>query len=71
MEASLARKSSSRPLCFDRGDSIEDEAMNKKLIIIKQLDGKVEKREVPVDYFGDVKENYEKHNQDYIRGDKE
>lgn len=71
MEASLIRRTSSKPLCFDRGDSIEDEGMSKKLIIIKQLDGKTEKREVPVDYFGDVKENYEKHNQDYIRGDKE
>lgn len=70
IEASLARKISMKPLSFIRGDSIEDESSKDKLIVIRQFDGKVITREVAVDYFGDLKENYEKHNQDYIRGDR-
>ncbi|SHJ07599.1 FAD-dependent oxidoreductase [Lutispora thermophila] len=66
IEASLARKISMKSLCFVRGDSIEDDSSKEKLIVIKQYDGKVVTREVPVNYFGDLKENYEKHNQDYI-----
>jgi len=70
IEASLARKISMKPLSFVRGDSIEDDSSKDKLIVIRQSEGKVVTREVPVDYFGDLKENYEKHNQDYIRGDR-
>jgi len=70
IEASLARKISLKPLSFVRGDSVEDDSSKDKLIVIRQSNGKVVTREVPVDYFGDLKENYEKHNQDYIRGDR-
>jgi len=70
IEASLARKISMKPLYFKRGDSIEDESSKDKLIVIRQSNGKAVTREVAVDYFGDLKENYEKYNQDYIRGDR-
>lgn len=70
MEASLARKISVDALCFKRGDAIEDDSSKDKLIVIRQQENEVIKREVPVDFFGDLKENYEKYNQDYIRGDR-
>ena len=30
-------------------------------------DGEVRERRVPLDFFGDLKEEYEKRNQDYIK----
>ena len=66
----MARKISVDALYFKRGDAIEDESSKDKLIVIKQHEGEVIKREVSVDFFGDLKENYEKYNQDYIRGDR-
>lgn len=68
IQSSLARKASSRALCFDRGDG-EDTEEERRFIAVKQVDGKVFKRELPLDYFGELKENYKKHNEDYIGGD--
>jgi succinate dehydrogenase/fumarate reductase flavoprotein subunit len=63
----LARKTGSKPLCFDRGDSTEvDPPGDRKLITVKQADGQVVVSDVPLDFFGDLKENYEKYNMDYI-----
>ncbi len=66
LEASLARKSSSEPLCFTRSDYPEmDPQRDRKHIVIRKENGIVMTREVPLDFFGDLKEEYEKRNQDY------
>ncbi len=68
LHASLARKSSSQPLCFMRSDYPEiDPACDRKHIVLRQEDGKPVTREVPLDFFGDLEEEYEKRNQRYIR----
>lgn len=66
--ACLSRKASSEPLCFKRSDYPAEEAVeDRKHIVICMENGKVEKRYVPLDFFGNLKEEYEKRNQDYIR----
>ncbi len=68
LQASLARKSSSAPLCFNRTDYPEmDPQEDRRHIVIRQEDGKVLTRTVPLDFFGSLKEEYEKRNQDYIK----
>jgi succinate dehydrogenase/fumarate reductase flavoprotein subunit len=68
LHASLARKSSSEPLCFVRSDYPEmDPEQDRKHIVIRQEKGKVLTREVPLDFFGDLEEEYEKRNVEYIR----
>lgn len=65
--ACLARKSSSEPLCFIKYDSlVSANEETKQLITLKQLGKKVVINELPVDFFGDLKGNYEKYNKDYI-----
>lgn len=67
LHASLARKSSSAPLCFQRSDYPEmDPLCDRKHIVIRQENGCVRTREVPLDFFGDLRTEYEKRNQDYI-----
>ena len=67
LHACLARKSSSAPLFFERSDYPElDPEKDRRLITIRQEDGKVVQGSVPLGYFGDLKEEYEKRNQDYI-----
>lgn len=67
LHASLARKSSSAPLCFCRSDYPEmDPQRDRKHIVIRLEDGEVRTREMPLDFFGKLKEEYEKRNQDYI-----
>ena len=66
--ASLARKSSSVPLNFMRSDYPElDPACDRKHIVIHQENKKPVTREVPLDFFGNLEEEYEKRNQRYIR----
>ena len=61
------RESSSGPLCFERSDFPEmDPEKDRHFITIKMEDGKAVKGVVPHDYFGKLKEEYEKRNQDYI-----
>lgn len=68
MHASLARKSSSEPLCFRRSDYPEmDPVKDRKHIVICQENGKVVTRDVPLDFFGKLQVEYEKRNQDYIK----
>lgn len=68
LHASLARKSSSEPLCFKRSDFTDTDPVSDRChIAIRMEDGTVKERRVPLDFFGDLKEEYEKHNQDYIR----
>ncbi|MBQ8397506.1 MAG: FAD-dependent oxidoreductase [Clostridia bacterium] len=71
LESCLLRESSSAPLCFERSDFPEvDPPENDHFITIRlDDDGKVVKGAVPKGYFGDLKTEYEKRNQDYIRGD--
>lgn len=72
LHASLARKCSSEPLYFRRSDypQMDPEEWQKHLVI-RQEAGEVFCREVPLDYFGDLREEYEKHNQDYLAGEGE
>jgi succinate dehydrogenase/fumarate reductase flavoprotein subunit len=64
--ASLARKASSRFLDFHRIDYPQmDPPEWRKFITVKQADGKVQIGELPLDYCGNLKENYESHNSDY------
>lgn len=65
--ASLARKSSSAPLCFTRSDYPEmDPEKDRHHIAIHQENGEVKVRNVPLNFFGELKTEYEKRNQDYI-----
>ena len=66
IQAMLARKASSRMLDFHRIDYPElDPPEWNKFLTIKQENGKVKTGELPFDYCGNLKENYEAHNRDY------
>jgi succinate dehydrogenase/fumarate reductase flavoprotein subunit len=64
--ASLARKASSVALNFYRIDhpQLDPQEWN-KYISIKLEDNKVKTGELPVNFWGDMKANYESHNRDY------
>lgn len=63
----LQRKSSSRALCFDRIDYPDmDPVQDKRLITIKKAEQDIEVGYLPLDYYGDLKKNYEKYNKDYM-----
>ena len=67
INACMLRKSSSKPLCFERSDYPEmDPAEDRKFITIRQEGGEVVGGEVPHHYFGDIEEEYIKRNGDYI-----
>ncbi len=67
LHACLARKSSSAPLFFERSDYPQmDPKEDQRIITIRQEDGRVVEGSVPLGYFGDLKEEYEKRNQEYI-----
>ena len=67
LHAALARKCSSAPLYFARSDSQADAAASETgFITLSQQDGEVKVHMIPHDYYGDLKANYEQHNQDYI-----
>ncbi len=66
LNASLARKSSSVPLCFQRSDYPKlDPECDRKHIVIRKENGVVKTREERLDFFGNLKEEYEKRNHDY------
>lgn len=68
LNACLLRKSGSAPLCFERSDSsMTDPEEDRCFITLRLEDGKIESRRVPLDYYGDVREQYELRNRDYIR----
>lgn len=70
ISACLARKQSCPKLEFYRTDS--DENCPAEFICIhRDENGNVISEEVPLDWAGDVKENYEKYNSEYIRMRKE
>ena len=66
LHASLARKASSRFLDFHRIDYPElDPPEWHKFITIKQENGKITIGDRPLNYCGNLKDNYEAHNLDY------
>jgi len=66
INASLARKASSQYLNFYRIDYPEvDPPEWTKFITVRMEEGKLKTRDYPIDYFGNLKENYEAHNKDY------
>ena len=68
IRAALARKASSKFLGFNRIDYPQlDPPEWRKFITVKQENGKVKTAERPLDYCGNLKENYEAHNRDYIK----
>ncbi len=67
LNACIARKSSSKPLRFEKQSSSgQENEDHDKLITLKQINNMVVINKLPVDFFGDLEENYEKHNEDYI-----
>ena len=70
LQACLMRKSSSKQLCFYRSDYPQmDPKEDHCFITIRQKNGVPVRGTVPGDYFGDLKTEYEKRNQDYIGGE--
>lgn len=68
IHACLQRKCSNSSLFFKRSDYLEkDPEWNKKHLVISQDNNEIKVREVDLDYFGDLEEEYEKRNQDYIK----
>jgi hypothetical protein len=66
IHGSLARKASSRFLDFQRIDYPQmDPPEWKKFITLKQENGKLKVGELPLDYWGDLRKNYQAHNKDY------
>lgn len=67
----LLRKSSSKALCFERTDYPEmDPEEDRRFITIRQENGQIIEGSQPLDYYGNLKRNYEKWNQDYIKGER-
>jgi succinate dehydrogenase/fumarate reductase flavoprotein subunit len=66
IQASLARKASSVPLNFHRIDypAIDPPEWN-KFLTIKLENNKVKYGELPTNFWGDMKQQYEAHNKDY------
>jgi succinate dehydrogenase/fumarate reductase flavoprotein subunit len=66
LHASLARKASSKLLDFHRIDYPElDPPEWNKFITVKLENGKVKVGELPLNHWGNLKQNYEAHNRDY------
>ena len=71
IEACRMRKSSSKTLNFTRSDYPEmDPSEDHHFITIHKENGVPVRGDIELDYFGDLKSEYEKHNQDYINGGK-
>lgn len=67
LNACLLRKSSSVPLCFERSDYLQmDPQEDRKFITIRQENGRIVRGEVSHRYFGDIEEEYERRNADYM-----
>ncbi len=67
IHACLAREASAKYLLFERADHPEvDPPVWSKFVTVRFEDGKVVEGALPLDYYGSLKENYEKHNRDYL-----
>jgi succinate dehydrogenase/fumarate reductase flavoprotein subunit len=63
LHACLQRRSSSRALCFERVDFPEvDPEQDRRFILVRNEGGTVKSRELPLDFHGDLAENYARHN---------
>ena len=63
LHACLSRRSSSRALCFDRADFPEvDPERDRKFILVRNDGGRVRTEGLPLDFHGDLEENYARHN---------
>jgi succinate dehydrogenase/fumarate reductase flavoprotein subunit len=66
LHASLARRASSAPLNFRRIDYPEmDPPEWNKYVTVKTENGRIVSGELPLNYWGDMKANYESHNREY------
>ena len=66
IQASMARKASSMPLFFQRIDYPElDPPEWNKFLTIKLENNRVKTGSLPLDFWGNMKEQYEAHNKDY------
>ena len=67
LEACLARKTSSKPLSFYRDETLtgDPDGKDKELIVLRRENGQTASRSVPLDFFGNLKENYAKYNAAY------
>lgn len=64
----LVRKASSKHLHFIRSDYPEMDPLEwHKFITVKFENNKVKVGKLPIDYYGSLKENYEIHNEEYIK----
>lgn len=69
IHSSLARQASSKHLHFTRSDYPHMDPRGwHKFITIRLKDDKVITGEKPIDYYGSFQENYESHNQEYLKG---
>ena len=66
IEACLARKESCEQLEFIRTDGDGGNDNSERFIVIKRDGDRTVSRDVPLDYAGDLKVNYERYNRDYL-----
>ena len=67
IHACMARKSDCKPLHFVKKNSNKTYTKdNKMLIVLKKHEDRILTDSIPTDFFGDLVENYEKYNMDYI-----
>lgn len=67
LNACLLRRSSSKPLCFERSDFPEtDPERDRCFITIRREGDKIVRGEIPQGYFGDLETEYLKRNGDYV-----
>ncbi len=69
IQASKARKYSVAPLCFTRGDEAKEQRKDQTFLVIKKTEDGIDAREVALDYYGDLKTNYEEFNKEYIEAE--
>jgi succinate dehydrogenase/fumarate reductase flavoprotein subunit len=67
LNACMLRRSSSKPLCFIRGDYPEmDPETDRRFITIRKEGDRVIREDVPLDYYGDIETEYLARNADYL-----
>jgi succinate dehydrogenase/fumarate reductase flavoprotein subunit len=71
VQACQARRASSKPLSFLRADYPDlDPPEWRKWLLISLAEGRAATAELPLDYYGDLTANYERHNRTYLKGGK-
>lgn len=67
LHACIARRASCPPLSFERADA-EEGALEEGFIVLRQQEEGIGKETLPLGFWGDLKENYAKHNAGYEGG---